>query len=94
MLDEVTLDVVDGVKAGSSRRRASPTANRYLGLVRAIMLPTRSIRCSVVTIWLRCRRKRDRRKALIPLQIAGAGSRNRTHDQRFTKRFWTYVEFC
>jgi hypothetical protein len=105
MLDEITLDVIDAVKAEKLKTAGKSTVNRYLGLVRAVLRraridwewtdktpkvkmfkeppgrersitveqaetllgePTASIRCSVVTIWLRLRRKRDRQKALIP----------------------------
>lgn len=34
MVDEITLDVIDGVKAGKLKTTGKSTANRYLGLVR------------------------------------------------------------
>ena len=37
MLDEVTLDVIDGVKAEKLKRACKSTANRYLGLTKAIL---------------------------------------------------------
>jgi integrase len=41
MLGEITLDVIDGVKAEKLKTAGKATANRYLGLVRAILLPAR-----------------------------------------------------
>jgi len=41
MLDEITLDVIGGVKAGKLKTAGKSTANRYLGLVRAILLRAR-----------------------------------------------------
>ena len=37
MLDEITLDVIDGVKAEKLKTANKPTVNRYLALVRAIL---------------------------------------------------------
>jgi integrase len=41
MLDEVTLDVVDGIRAEKLKTASKATVNRYLGLVRAILLRAR-----------------------------------------------------
>jgi len=37
MLDEITLDVIDGVKAEKLKTAGKSTVNRYLGLIRAIL---------------------------------------------------------
>ena len=37
MLDEITLDVIDGVKAEKLKTASKSTVNRYLGLIRAIL---------------------------------------------------------
>ena len=41
MLDEITLDVIDRVKAEKLKTVNKPTVNRYLALVRAILLRAR-----------------------------------------------------
>jgi len=41
MLDEVTLDVIDAIKAAKLKAACKPTVNRYLALVRAILLRSR-----------------------------------------------------
>ena len=41
MLDEVTLDVIDGIKAEKLKTSSKSTVNRYLALVRAILLRAR-----------------------------------------------------
>jgi integrase len=41
MLDEVTLEVIDAIKAGKLKAACKPTVNRYLALVRAILLRSR-----------------------------------------------------
>ena len=41
MLDEITLDVVDGIKAEKLKTAGKSTVNRYLALVRAILLRSR-----------------------------------------------------
>jgi hypothetical protein len=41
MLDEITLDVVDGIKAEKLKTAGKATVNRYLALVRAILLRSR-----------------------------------------------------
>jgi len=41
MLDEVNLDVIDAVKAARLKGAGKPTVNRYLALVRAILLCAR-----------------------------------------------------
>ena len=41
MLDEITLDVIDGIKAEKLKTAGKPTVNRYLALVRAILLRAR-----------------------------------------------------
>jgi len=41
MLDEVTLDVIDAIKAAKLKSACKPTVNRYLALVRAILLRSR-----------------------------------------------------
>lgn len=41
MLDEITLDVVDGIKAEKLKTAGRATVNRYLALVRAILLRSR-----------------------------------------------------
>jgi integrase len=38
MLDEITLDVIDGIRAAKLKEAAKATTNRYLALVRAILL--------------------------------------------------------
>ena len=37
MLDEITLDVIDGVKTEKLKTASKSTVNRYLGLIRAIL---------------------------------------------------------
>jgi len=37
MLDEITLDVIDGIKAAKLKTAGKSTVNRYLGLIRAIL---------------------------------------------------------
>ena len=41
MLDEITLDVIDGIKAEKLKTAGKATVNRYLALVRAILLRSR-----------------------------------------------------
>ena len=41
MLDEITLDVIDGIKAEKLKTSGKATVNRYLALVRAILLRSR-----------------------------------------------------
>src|SRR5439155_2430403 len=41
MLDEITLDVIDAIKAEKLTEAGKPTVNRYLALVRAILLCAR-----------------------------------------------------
>src|ERR1700675_5221830 len=41
MLDEITLDVIDGIKAEKLKTAGKSTVNRYLALVRAILLRSR-----------------------------------------------------
>jgi integrase len=41
MLDEMTLDVLDGIKAAKLKVAGKPTVNRYLALVRAVLLRAR-----------------------------------------------------
>ncbi len=41
MLDEITLDVIDGVKTEKLKTASKATVNRYLALVRAILLRSR-----------------------------------------------------
>src|SRR5438477_2508221 len=41
MLDEITLDVIDAIKAEKLTAAGKPTINRYLALVRAILLCAR-----------------------------------------------------
>lgn len=41
MLDEITLDVLDGIKAEKLKVVGKPTVNRYLALVRAVLLRAR-----------------------------------------------------
>src|SRR6266540_565545 len=41
MLDEITLDVVDGIKTEKLKTAGKATVNRYLALVRAILLRSR-----------------------------------------------------
>ena len=41
MLDEITLDVIDAIKAEKLTAAGKPTVNRYLALVRAILLCAR-----------------------------------------------------
>ncbi len=42
MLDDITLDVLDRIKAEKLKVAAKPTVNRYLALVRAILLRARN----------------------------------------------------
>ena len=41
MLDEITLDVIDGIKAEKLKTAGKATVNRYLALVRAILIRSR-----------------------------------------------------
>jgi integrase len=41
MLDEITLDVIDAIKVEKLKTAGKPTVNRYLALVRAILLRAR-----------------------------------------------------
>ena len=41
MLDEITLDVIDRIKSERLKKVSKPTVNRYLALVRAVLLRTR-----------------------------------------------------
>ncbi len=41
MLDEITLDVLDGIKAEKLKVAGKPTVNRYLALIRAVLLRAR-----------------------------------------------------
>src|ERR1700675_578246 len=41
MLDEITLDVIDGIKAEKLKTAGKSTVNRYLALVRAVLLRAR-----------------------------------------------------
>ena len=41
MLDDITLDVIDGIKAEKLKTAGKATVNRYLALVRAILLRSR-----------------------------------------------------
>ena len=41
MLDEITLDVIDSIKAEKLKTARKTTVNRYLALVRAILLRAR-----------------------------------------------------
>ena len=41
MLDEITLDVVDGIKSEKLKAASKSTVNRYLALVRSILLRAR-----------------------------------------------------
>jgi len=41
MLDEITLDVIDGIKLGKLKTAGKATVNRYLALVTAILLRSR-----------------------------------------------------
>lgn len=41
MLDEMTLDVLDGIKVAKLKVAGKPTVNRYLALIRAVLLRAR-----------------------------------------------------
>ena len=41
MLDDITLDVIDGIKAEKLKTAGKATVNRYLALVRAVLLRSR-----------------------------------------------------
>ncbi len=41
MLDEITLDVLDGIKAEKLKMAGKPTVNRYLALIRSVLLRAR-----------------------------------------------------
>jgi hypothetical protein len=41
MLDQISLDVIDAIKAEKLKVAGKPTVNRYLALVRAILLRAR-----------------------------------------------------
>lgn len=41
MLNEITLDVIDGIKAAKLKEAAKATTNRYLALVRSILIRAR-----------------------------------------------------